>query len=101
VEYLGHIFNKDCVRVDPKKIEAMQDWPHPKTCNILHVFMGLMGYYHKFVHNYGKIGTPLTTLLKNNDFNWNPTTDQSFHALKESVFTTLVLTLLDFTKTLS
>jgi hypothetical protein len=65
---LGHLVGKDGVRVDPKNIEAMQDSPHPKTLKILHGFMGLTGYYHKFVKNYGKIATPLTALLKNNSF---------------------------------
>jgi hypothetical protein len=69
VEYLGHIVGKDGVRVDPNKIEAMQDWPCPKTLKRLHGFLGLIGYYHKFVKNYGKIVAPLTTLLKNNSFN--------------------------------
>jgi hypothetical protein len=52
VEYLGHLVGMDGVRVDPKNIEAMKDWPHPKTLNSLHGFMGLIGYYHKFVKNY-------------------------------------------------
>jgi hypothetical protein len=48
-EYLGHIVGKDGVRVDPQKIEGMQNWPHPKTLKSLSGFLGLMGYYHKFV----------------------------------------------------
>jgi hypothetical protein len=99
VEYLGHIFNKDGVRVDPKKIEAMQYWPLPKTLKSLRGFLGLMGYYHKFVQNYGKIAAPLTALLKNNAFTWTLATDQSFHTLKEAMCTTLILELPDFTKT--
>jgi hypothetical protein len=99
VEYLGHIVGKDGVRVDPKKIEAMQDWPRPKTLKSLHGFLGLTGYYHKFVKNYGKIAAPLTALLKKNAFNWTPTVDQSFHALKEAMCTTPVLALPDFKKT--
>jgi hypothetical protein len=75
VEYLGHIVGKDGVRVDPKKIEAMQDWTRPKTLNILHGFMDLIGYYRKFVKNYEKIAAPLTALLKKNAFTWTPTTD--------------------------
>jgi hypothetical protein len=51
-EYLGHIFGKDGVRVDPKKIEAIQNWPRPKTLKIFCGFLGLTGYYRKFVHNY-------------------------------------------------
>ena len=73
VKYLGHLVGKDGVRVDPKKIEAMQDWPHPKTLKILRGFLGLTSYYHKFVKNYGKIATPLTALLKKNSFTWTPT----------------------------
>jgi hypothetical protein len=99
VEYLGHLVGKDDVRVDPKKIESMQDWPHPKTLKILHGFLGLTGYYHKFVKNYGKIATPLTALLKKNSFTWTPTTSQAFQTLKMAMCTTLVLALPDFTKT--
>ena len=85
--------------MDPKKIEAMQNWPRPKTLKSLCGFLGLIGYYRKFVQNYGKSVAPLTTLLKKNAFSWTPTTDQSFQALKEAMCTTLVLALLDFTKT--
>jgi hypothetical protein len=99
VEYLGHLVGKDGIRVDPKKIEAMQDWPHRKTLKSLHGFLGLIGYYCKFVKNYGKIATPLTTFLKNNSFTWTPTTAQAFQTLKITMCTTPVLSLPDFTKT--
>jgi hypothetical protein len=99
VEYLGHLVDKDGVRVDLKKIEAMQDWPHPKTLKILHGFMGLTGYYHKFVKNYGNIAAPLTALLKKNSFTWTPAAAQAFQTLKMTMCTTLVLALPDFTKT--
>jgi hypothetical protein len=99
VEYLGHIVGKDGVRVDPKKIEAMQNWPRLKTLKILRGLLGLTRYYRKFVQNYGKIVAPLTTLLKKNALSWTPTTDQSFQALIEVMCTTHVLALPDFTKT--
>jgi hypothetical protein len=99
VEYLGHLVGKDGIRVDPKKIEAMQDWPHPKTLKSLRGFLGLTGYYRKFVKNYGKIAAPLTTLLKKNSFTWTPAIAQDFQTLKMAMCTTPVLALPDFTKT--
>jgi hypothetical protein len=99
VEYLGHLVGKGGVRVDPKKIEAMKDWPHPKTVKRLCGFLGLIGYYRKFFKNYGNIAAPLTTLLKKNSFNWTPAAAQAFQTLKMAMCTTPVLTLPDFTKT--
>jgi hypothetical protein len=90
---------KDDVRVDPRKIEAMQDWTHPKTLKSLCGFLGLTGYYRKFVKNYGKIAAPLMTLLKKNSFTWTPTAAQAFQTLKTAMCTTPVLALPDFTKT--
>jgi hypothetical protein len=99
IEYLGHLVGKYGVKVDPKNIDAMQDWPHPKTIKILRGFLGLIGYYRKFVKNYGKTSTPLTALLKKNSFTWTPATAQAFQTLKMAMCTTPVLTLPDFTKT--
>jgi hypothetical protein len=99
VEYLGHIVGKDGVQVDPKKIESMQYCPRPKTLKSLHGFLGLMGYYRKYVQNYGNITTPLTSLLKNNDFTWTSSVDHSFQALKDAMCSTPFLALPDFTKT--
>jgi hypothetical protein len=96
---LGHLVGKVDVKVDPKNIESMQDWPCLKTLKSLHGFMVLTGYYRKFVNNYGKIATPLTALCKNNSFTWIPTTAKAFQTLKVAMCTTLVLALPDFTKT--
>jgi hypothetical protein len=85
--------------VDPKKIEAMQDWIHPKTIKILRGFLGLIGYYHKLVRNYVNFTVPLTALLKNNSFTWTPIVDQSFQALKDAMYMTPVLSLPVFTNT--
>jgi hypothetical protein len=61
--------------------------------------LGLIGYYRKFVRNYGKIVAPLISLFKKNAFTWTPTVDHSFQALKDSMCSTLVIALTGFTKT--
>ena len=89
---------REGVKVDPKKIHAMQDWPQPKTLKSLRGFLGLIGYYRKFVHNYGRISRPLTHLLKKNSFLWNDEVKQAFIALKQAMCSTPVLAVSDFTK---
>jgi hypothetical protein len=62
-------------------------------------FLGLTGYYRKFVKNYGKIAAPLTSLLKKNSFTWTPAAAQAFQTLNMAMCTTLVISLSDFTNT--
>ena len=79
--------------------KRLQDWPHPKTLKSLREFLGLTGYYRKFVKNYGNIAAPLTTLLKKNSFTWTSVIAQYFQTLKMAMCTTPVLALPNFTKT--
>ena len=72
VEYLGHNVYHEGFKVDTNKIKAIMDHPIPKTLRNLRRFLGLIGYYHKFVWNYGRIATPLTTLTKKDAFSWTP-----------------------------
>ena len=88
------------MRVDPKKIASMQEWPCTKTLiKSLHGFLGLTRYYIKFVRNYGKIVAPLTTILNKNQFSWNQVAEKSFSILKKPTSNTPLLVVPYFSKT--
>ena len=80
---MGHIVSHEDVKVDPNKIKAMMDWLIPKTLKNLRGFLGLTGYYRKFVRNYGRITTPLKTLTKKDAFSWTPEETKAFEQFKE------------------
>lgn len=71
IEYLGHYISANGVETDPHKVSAGESWPVPKSVKELMSFLGLAGYYIKFVKHYSIISKPLIDLLKKGAFTWN------------------------------
>ncbi|KAL0533872.1 hypothetical protein IC582_028143 [Cucumis melo] len=96
VSFLGHVVSKAGVSVDPAKIEAVISWPQPSTVSEVRSFLGLAGYYRRFVENFSRIATPLTQLTrKGAPFVWSNTCEDSFQNLKQKLVTAPILTVPD------
>ncbi|XP_073005659.1 uncharacterized mitochondrial protein AtMg00860-like [Typha latifolia] len=98
VDYLGHIIAKDGAEADPNKIQSIVDWPLPKTTKELRGFLGLTGYYRRFMVNYGKVAAPLTALLWKGAFTWMDKAREAFEAWKKAMISAQILALVDFSK---
>lgn len=83
ISYLGHVISAQGVATDPNKIKAVAEWKTPTDTKIVRSFLGLVGYYRRFVRNFGVIAKPLFNLLKKGvPFVWTAVTDAAFQALK-------------------
>jgi hypothetical protein len=94
VVFLGHVVSKDGITVDPSKIEAMVSWDRPTNVSEVRSFLGLAGYYRRFVEGFSRIAAPLTHLTqKNAKFEWKEECEKSFQELKQRLVTAPVLTI--------
>jgi|GEM_PF-3482667 len=98
VAYLGHIIGADGVKPDPNKIKSIMEFPTPKNEKNIKQFLGLAGYYRRFIPQFSKIAKPLTDLLKKtNTFNWQLRQTEAFNVLKFSLCSGPILQYPDFT----
>ncbi|GJT87656.1 putative reverse transcriptase domain-containing protein, partial [Tanacetum coccineum] len=96
VQFLGHVINGNEIHVDPSKIEAVKNWKAPRTPTEVRSFLGLAGYYRRFIENFFKIAKSLTILTqKSRTLNWGEEQELAFHTLKDNLCNAPVLALPD------
>ncbi|KAJ0578350.1 putative nucleotidyltransferase, Ribonuclease H [Helianthus annuus] len=94
LQFLGHVINKDGVLVDPTKVEAVTNWVPPKNPSEVRSFLGLAGYYRRFIQDFSRIALPLTKLTKKNEkFVWGPEQEKAFQTLRSRLSDAQILTL--------
>ncbi|KAI3821820.1 hypothetical protein L1987_09393 [Smallanthus sonchifolius] len=94
VQFLGHVVNEKGIQVDPSKIEAVMKWEAPTTPTEIRSFLGLAGYYRRFIKDFSKIVTPLTAMTqKAAKFEWKTKQEEAFNILKDKLSDALILAL--------
>lgn len=99
VAFLGHIVANGTLAPDPAKVKAITDWLVRTSVKGLRGFLGLSGFYRKFIRNYAAIAQPLTNLLKKGSFKWSHEAQGSFEALKIAMVSAPVLALPNISET--
>jgi hypothetical protein len=99
VKFLGNIISKEGISMDPSKVQEVIDWKPPKSVHQIRSFLGLVGYYRRFIPDISRIAKPMTELLKKGvKFVWSEECDKAFHTLREHLTSTSVLTQPDMSK---
>jgi hypothetical protein len=102
VSFLGHIISAGGISVDPSKVKNVLSWNTPQNVSEVRSFLGLAGYYKRFIEGFSKISNPMTELLvKDKTFEWTPRREASFQELKKRLTTTPVLTMPDMERLFS
>nr|GFB64169.1 reverse transcriptase domain-containing protein [Tanacetum cinerariifolium] len=93
-QFLGHVIDNQGIHVDPAKIESVKDWASPKSPTEIHQFLGLAGYYRRFIERFSKIAKPMTKLTqKKVKFEWGDKQEATFQLLKQKLCSALILAL--------
>jgi hypothetical protein len=99
VSFLGHVISSEGIAVDPCKVRDVLDWEPPKSVHQVRSFLGLAGYYRRFIPNLSKISKPITELLKKGiKYVWSKECDEVFQTLKKLLITSPVLAQPDIAK---
>ncbi|GJT26144.1 putative reverse transcriptase domain-containing protein [Tanacetum coccineum] len=94
VQFLGHVIDNKGIHVDPAKIESVKDWASPKTPTEIRQFLGLAGYYRRFIEGFSKIAKPMTKLTqKKVKFEWGDKQEAAFQLLKQKLCSAPILAL--------
>jgi hypothetical protein len=102
VSFLGHIISEGGISIDPSKVKDVLSWNTPQNVLDIRSFLGLIGYYRRFIEGFSKISKPMTELLeKGKTFECTPRREASFQELKKRLTTAPVLTMLDMEKPFS
>ncbi|GJR01464.1 putative reverse transcriptase domain-containing protein [Tanacetum coccineum] len=96
VQFLGHVIDSKGIHVDPTKIESIKDWASPKTITEIRQFLGLAGYYRRFIEGFSKIAKSMTKLTqKKVKFDWGDKQEATFQLLQEKLCNAPILALLE------
>lgn len=99
VKYLGYMIGNGGIRTDPEKIDAITRWPAPRSIRQVRGFLGLAGWYRRFIKNFSSLTFPITeTLSSKRKFHWTPEADEAFELVKKRLTTAPVLINPDFSK---
>jgi hypothetical protein len=99
VKFLGHTISSEGISVDPTKVQEVMDWKPPTSVHQVRSFLGLAGYYHRFIPDFSKIAKPMTEILKKEvKFCWDDECDKVFHTLRKLLTTAPVLAQPDSTQ---
>ncbi|GJS96772.1 putative reverse transcriptase domain-containing protein [Tanacetum coccineum] len=94
IQFLGHVIDSEGIHVDPAKIESIKDWTSPKSPTEIRQFLGLAGYYRRFIEGFSKIAKPMTKLTqKKVKFEWGDKQEAAFQLLKQKLCSAPILAL--------
>jgi hypothetical protein len=99
IQFLGHVLSANGIAVDPSMVKDILEWKPPTTVHQVRSFLGLAGYYHRFILDFSKIVKPITSVLKNDTkFNWSSRCNKAFEQLRVLLTTAPVLAQPDIEK---